>query len=223
MTLSILIWLPLVFAVLGAIWGDRVAPRLALLGSLAALADRDLLRRPLRHRRRAAVRHRPLVDLDARDLLLARARRPQRRARPARDRAVRRRHTRRQPARAGSAPAQFYLWLGAGETAVLGAFCAQDLILFVAFFDLMLIPFYFLTGIWGAGERTERVRATTKLVIYTLVGSLLMLVAAVATGVLDRAAARRPTSPSRSPHSRDCRSRPARRSGSSSASRPPSS
>ena len=32
---------------------------------------------------------------------------------------------------------------------MLGAFCAQDLALFVAFFDLMLIPFYFLTGIWG--------------------------------------------------------------------------
>jgi NADH-quinone oxidoreductase subunit M len=81
-------------------------------------------------------------------------------------------------------PGQFFLWLGAGETFVLGAFCAQDLILFVAFFDLMLIPFYFLTGIWGAGEHSERVRATTKLVIYTLVGSLLMLAAAVATGVL---------------------------------------
>jgi NADH-quinone oxidoreductase subunit M len=51
----------------------------------------------------------------------------------------------------------------------------------VAFFDLMLIPFYFLTGIWGTGDR---VRATTKLVIYTLVGSFFMLVAAIATGVL---------------------------------------
>ena len=65
---------------------------------------------------------------------------------------------------------------------MLGAFCAQDLALFVAFFDLMLIPFYFLIGAWG-GE-PDRVRATTKLVIYTLVGSLLMLAAAVATGVL---------------------------------------
>ena len=70
---------------------------------------------------------------------------------------------------------------GSRESAVLGAFCAQDLALFVAFFDLMLIPFYFLTGIWGTGDR---VRATTKLVVYTLVGSFLMLVAAVATGVL---------------------------------------
>ena len=120
-------------------------------------------------------------------------------------------------------PGQFYLWLGAGETAVLGAFCAQDLILFVAFFDLMLIPFYFLTGIWGAGERDERVRATTKLVIYTLVGSLLMLVGGGRDRRADGRSSTTPTSPSRSPRSRDCRSRPARRSGSSSASRPRSS
>jgi NADH-quinone oxidoreductase subunit M len=51
----------------------------------------------------------------------------------------------------------------------------------VAFFDLMLIPFYFLIGMWGTGDR---VRATTKLVIYTLVGSFFMLVAAIATGAL---------------------------------------
>src|SRR5947208_8957632 len=71
--------------------------------------------------------------------------------------------------------------MGLAETAVLGAFCAQDLALFVVFFDLMLVPFYFLIGGWG--ER-DRVRATTKFVIYTLVGSLLMLAGAVALGVL---------------------------------------
>ena len=38
------------------------------------------------------------------------------------------------------------------ESAVLGAFLAQDLALFVAFFDLMLIPFYFLIGGWGASR-----------------------------------------------------------------------
>jgi NADH-quinone oxidoreductase subunit M len=78
-------------------------------------------------------------------------------------------------------PHLFYFHLGLAQSAVLGAFCIQDLALFVAFFDLMLIPFYFLVGMWGTGER---VRATTKLVIYTLVGSLFMLAAAVATGVL---------------------------------------
>ena len=76
----------------------------------------------------------------------------------------------------------FFLWFGIAETAVLGALMAQDLALFVAFFDLMLIPFYFLTGQWGIGP--GRVAGVTKLVIYTLVGSLLMLAAAVATAVL---------------------------------------
>jgi NADH-quinone oxidoreductase subunit M len=79
----------------------------------------------------------------------------------------------------------FYFQLMLAESAVLGAFLAQDLILFVVFFDLMLIPFYFLIGVWGRDpEGSTRVRATTKLVIYTLVGSLLMLAGAVATGVL---------------------------------------
>jgi NADH-quinone oxidoreductase subunit M len=79
-------------------------------------------------------------------------------------------------------PRSFYFHFGLAESAVLGAFCAQDLALFVGFFDLMLIPFYFLTGMWGTGP--DRVRATTKLVVYTLVGSFFMLAAAVATGVL---------------------------------------
>jgi NADH-quinone oxidoreductase subunit M len=79
-------------------------------------------------------------------------------------------------------PKLFYFHFMLAESAVLGAFLAQDLALFVAFFDLMLIPFYFLIGGWGVGP--DRVKATIKLVIYTLVGSLLMLAAAIATGVL---------------------------------------
>src|SRR2546423_14150547 len=78
-------------------------------------------------------------------------------------------------------PREFYLFFGVAQSAVLGAFCVQDLALFVAFFDLMLIPFYFLVGMWGSGQR---VRATTKLVVYTLVGPFFMLAAAIATGVL---------------------------------------
>ncbi len=78
-------------------------------------------------------------------------------------------------------PRLFYFHFGLAQSAVLGAFCAQDLALFVVFFDLMLIPFYFLIGMWGSGDR---VRATTKLVIYTLVGSFFMLAAAIATGAL---------------------------------------
>jgi NADH-quinone oxidoreductase subunit M len=79
-------------------------------------------------------------------------------------------------------PRLFYFNFMLAESAVLGAFLAQDLALFVAFFDLMLIPFYFLIGGWG--REPGRVKATIKLVIYTLVGSLLMLAAAIATGVL---------------------------------------
>lgn len=78
-------------------------------------------------------------------------------------------------------PSLYYFHFGLAETAVLGAFLAQDLVLFVGFFDLMLIPFYFLVGSWGTGER---VRATIKMVIYTAVGSFLMLAAAIAAGVL---------------------------------------
>ena len=77
---------------------------------------------------------------------------------------------------------KLYLFhLALGETAILGAFMAQDLALFVVFFDLMLVPFYFLIGGWGHGDR---VAATTKFVIFTLFGSLLMLAAAIALGVL---------------------------------------
>jgi NADH-quinone oxidoreductase subunit M len=78
-------------------------------------------------------------------------------------------------------PGLFAFHMGLGQTAVLGAFVAQDLALFVLFFDLMLVPFYFLVGQWGG---PDRVPAAVKMVIYTLVGSLLMLAGAVATAVL---------------------------------------
>ena len=79
-------------------------------------------------------------------------------------------------------PRFFYGCLMFAESAVIGALLAQDLALFVAFFDLMLIPFYFLIGVWGRDP--GRVKATLKVVIYTFVGSLLMLAGAIATGVL---------------------------------------
>jgi NADH-quinone oxidoreductase subunit M len=75
----------------------------------------------------------------------------------------------------------YYFLLGLAETATLGAFLAQDLLLFVLFFDLMLIPFFFLIGSFGTGDR---VAATIKMIVYTLVGSLLMLVGAIATAIL---------------------------------------
>ena len=60
------------------------------------------------------------------------------------------------------------------EAGTLGVFLALDTILFYVFWELMLVPTYFLIGIWGEGRR---IYATMKFVIFTLVGSLLMLVA----------------------------------------------
>jgi NADH-quinone oxidoreductase subunit M len=60
------------------------------------------------------------------------------------------------------------------ETGMIGAFVATDLFLFYVFWEVMLIPMYLLIGIWG-GQR--RLYASIKFVIYTMIGSLLMLVA----------------------------------------------
>lgn len=82
-------------------------------------------------------------------------------------------------------PRMFYAMLALAEVGTLGAFLAQDLILFVLFFDLLLVPFYFLIGMWGQDtELGNARRATATFMIYTLAGSLLMLVSAVALGVL---------------------------------------
>jgi NADH-quinone oxidoreductase subunit M len=64
--------------------------------------------------------------------------------------------------------------------AVVGTFTAQDLLLFYAFFEAMLIPLYILIGVWGGADR---LRATLTFVIYTVVGSLLMLASIVAYGL----------------------------------------
>jgi NADH-quinone oxidoreductase subunit M len=63
------------------------------------------------------------------------------------------------------------------ETLMIGVFCAMDLILFYLFFEGGLIPMFILIGVWG-GER--RVYAAFKFFLYTLLGSILMLVAIVA-------------------------------------------
>ena len=65
------------------------------------------------------------------------------------------------------------------QTGVLGVFLSFDLFLFYVFFELTLIPMYFIIGIWG-GE--DRVYAAVKFVLYTLVGSLLMLVGVIWLG-----------------------------------------
>lgn len=62
---------------------------------------------------------------------------------------------------------------------MLGVFIARDLFLFYVMWEIMLIPMYFIVGIWG-GER--RIYASIKFFLYTMVGSLLMLVAIVYLG-----------------------------------------
>ena len=73
----------------------------------------------------------------------------------------------------------YYTLLLVLQTGVTGVFCAFDIFLFYVFFEITLIPMYFIIGIWG-GE--ERVYAAVKFVLYTLVGSLLMLVAILYLG-----------------------------------------
>jgi NADH-quinone oxidoreductase subunit M len=65
-------------------------------------------------------------------------------------------------------------------TGMLGVFVARDLFLFYVMWEMMLVPMYFIIGIWG-GER--RIYASLKFFIYTMVGSLLMLVAIVWLGL----------------------------------------
>ncbi len=62
------------------------------------------------------------------------------------------------------------------ETGMLGAFVALDLFLFYVFWEIMLVPMYFLIGVWGGARR---IYAAVKFVVYTMAGSLLMLVAII--------------------------------------------
>ncbi len=65
------------------------------------------------------------------------------------------------------------------EAAMIGVFVSLDLFLFYLFWDAMLIPLYFLIGIWGYDRR---IYAAVKFILYTMAGSVLMLVAIIALG-----------------------------------------
>ncbi len=67
------------------------------------------------------------------------------------------------------------------ETAMMGVFVSLDLFLFYVFWDAMLIPMYFLIGVWGYDQR---VYAAVKFMLYTMAGSVLMLIAIIALSVL---------------------------------------
>jgi len=80
---------------------------------------------------------------------------------------------------------EFYALLLALESGMLGTFLATDLLLFYVFWEAMLIPMYLLIGVWG-GPR--RVYAAMKFFLYTMAGSVLMLVAILWLYFLNRAA-----------------------------------
>jgi len=77
----------------------------------------------------------------------------------------------------------YYALLLVLTTGMLGVFVSLDLFLFYVMWEVMLIPMYFIIGIWG-GER--RIYASLKFFIYTMVGSMLMLVAIVYIGLASR-------------------------------------
>ncbi len=69
---------------------------------------------------------------------------------------------------------EFHIALLVLQTATYGAFCAVDSLLFFIFFEAVLIPMYLMVGIWGSEERQK---AAMKFFLYTMVGSVLMLLA----------------------------------------------
>ena len=71
---------------------------------------------------------------------------------------------------------EFFLLLLVLETGMIGVFVALDLFLFYVFWEVMLIPMYFLIGVWG---HERRLYAAFKFILYTMAGSLLMLVAII--------------------------------------------
>jgi NADH-quinone oxidoreductase subunit M len=72
---------------------------------------------------------------------------------------------------------EYYIWMLVLQTSMLGVFITQDMFLFYLFWEVMLVPMYFLIGIWGG---PQKLYAAIKLFLYTLAGSVLMLVALLA-------------------------------------------
>ncbi|MEM7516199.1 MAG: NADH-quinone oxidoreductase subunit M, partial [Planctomycetota bacterium] len=71
---------------------------------------------------------------------------------------------------------EFLVWLLVMQTGMLGVFFSLDLVLFYFFWEVSLVPLYFMLGIWGS---EKRIYATIKFFLYTMAGSLLMLLAAI--------------------------------------------
>jgi NADH-quinone oxidoreductase subunit M len=78
----------------------------------------------------------------------------------------------------------FTVWMLVLESALLGVFLALDLVLFFVFFEIVLVPMYFIIGQWGHGRR---VYAATKFFIYTMAGSAFLLVGLLSVAFLHQA------------------------------------
>ena len=76
---------------------------------------------------------------------------------------------------------RYLAWLLLLEAGMMGSFLSLDLFLFFVFFEIVLVPMYFLIGGWGY---ENRIYAATKFFLYTMVGSAFMLVGIIATAVL---------------------------------------
>lgn len=79
---------------------------------------------------------------------------------------------------------RYLSWMLLLEAGVMGSFVSLDLFLFFVFFEIVLVPMYFLIGGWGY---ENRVYAATKFFLFTMVGSAFMLVGIIATAVLAKA------------------------------------
>ena len=75
----------------------------------------------------------------------------------------------------------YYLWMLVLMSGSMGVFMALDLVVFFLFFEIVLVPMYFLIGLWGHGRR---IYAATKFFLFTMFGSALMLVGILATAYL---------------------------------------
>ena len=198
MLLSLIVFLPLAGAAAGAARrraGRSARARTAGAQPRAADLAGDVRRHPLSlvalrpGQRRVPVRGEARLDARVRHPVLPRRRRHQ----PAADRADRLPHADRAAVVVGVGAARASRRSRSSSSrsraAMLGVFVSIDLFLFYIFWDAMLIPMYFLIGIWGY-ER--RIYAAVKFILYTMAGSVLMLIAIIALAVAHNSRHRQP-------------------------------
>ena len=87
---------------------------------------------------------------------------------------------------------EYFIWLLALQTGVMGVFISLDFLMFFLFWELELIPMFFLIAIWGSDPKSQREYSAMKFLIFTLLGSAFMLIGILvlfySTGTLDMTA-----------------------------------